>query len=431
MVENPQNNDSARTPAGKSAKKGRADVVNPALGTHELAVQVRAWIADTPARNDEAKVIACIQAYMQALYLHCDTRQIAEQDLLERASLAGVSNLARVHALFFLAHQLKHRGYRQNHRLLLSAALSVMISAGLYDLLAGPVPAMGRLCEEALEADIAPELVTRLIRQHRLMPESPFAPDWPWRVRVYTLGRFAVVCEGQQLSFNGKSPRKALELLQALIAHGGRDVHISLLMQSLWPEESNSNLQNLFDNTLHRLRRIVGLADVLHVQNAKLTLDSDQCWVDAWCFNRLTANIVAEPLAPTSSRKDLSDREARTAWRLYTGHFLQTEVDTAWALPHRERLRNRFHRLVRILGARMEEALRWEDAIEVYERGVEIDNLAEILYQHLMFCYQQLGEHAEALRVYRRCRELLSIVLNVAPSARTELLRQVSAVPPR
>jgi len=37
-----------------------------------------------------------------------------------------------------------------------------------------------------------------------------------------------------------------------------------------------------------------------------------------------------------------------------------------------------------------------------------------------MICLLAVGDHAEALRVYRRCRELLSVVLGVQPTAETQ-----------
>ena len=43
--------------------------------------------------------------------------------------------------------------------------------------------------------------------------------------------------------------------------------------------------------------------------------------------------------------------------------------------------------------------------------------------RRLMVCYRELGEPAEALNVYRRCREMLSIVLGVKPSPETEAIR--------
>lgn len=91
-------------------------------------------------------------------------------------------------------------------------------------------------------------------------------------------------------------------------------------------------------------------------------------------------------------------------------------------LPARDRAVSRFQRLVADLGQRHERAGRWESAAELYRRGLEQDNLNEFLYRRLIHCLQSLGSHAEALGVYRRCRELLSIVLGVAPSPRTQAL---------
>ncbi len=56
-------------------------------------------------------------------------------------------------------------------------------------------------------------------------------------------------------------------------------------------------------------------------------------------------------------------------------------------------------------------------------RALELDNLAEGLYRRLMVSYRELGEMAEALKVYRRCRDMLSIVLGLSPSAETEAIR--------
>jgi DNA-binding SARP family transcriptional activator len=40
-----------------------------------------------------------------------------------------------------------------------------------------------------------------------------------------------------------------------------------------------------------------------------------------------------------------------------------------------------------------------------------------------MVSYRELGEAAEALKVYRRCRDMLSIVLGLSPSPETEAIR--------
>jgi LuxR family maltose regulon positive regulatory protein len=65
---------------------------------------------------------------------------------------------------------------------------------------------------------------------------------------------------------------------------------------------------------------------------------------------------------------------------------------------------------------------KWKDTAECYQRGLEVDELAEEFHQRLMLCYQQLGLRAEGMAAYRRCREVLSNVLGVEPSSKTEAI---------
>jgi LuxR family maltose regulon positive regulatory protein len=327
-----------------------------------------------------------------------------------------------VNTLLFLADSHRRQGKRQACLSTLQTAFAGARCIG-FPCLSCPPEMMVRLCAEALEAGIENDYVEALIRQHKLLPDGPDTLHWPWPVRIYTLGRFSLVQDGQPLTFTGKSPRKALELLQALIALGGRAVHTSVLTRSVWPDETSTDLRNLFDNTLYRLRRLLGHKDTLLLSDAKLTLDSQHCWVDAWAFERLSG--LSGPASPEGGATAvlLWDKRAEAAFKLYQGHFLEREEEASWSVGYRDRLRSRFQRLVRTLGERFEKAGHWLAAAEVYERGIEVDNLAESLYQRLMICHQQRGEHAEAARVYRRCRELLSIVVGIAPSATTDAIR--------
>jgi DNA-binding SARP family transcriptional activator len=234
---------------------------------------------------------------------------------------------------------------------------------------------------------------------------------------VYTLGRFTLVRDGRALTFHGKSPRKPLDLLLALIALGARDVPTGALMRAVWPDEASSDLHNLFDNTLYRLRHLLACPTVLPLNGAKLSLDTRQCWVDALAFDRLAA----------ASDTSLQPSAVRNALRLYQGHFLQGETARPWAIACRERLRSRLHRLLIAAGERLELGGGRLEAADLYERGLEVDPLAEDLYQRLMNCRHHLGEHAEAVRVYRRCRDVLAAELGVAPSAATQAAAQQAA----
>ena len=66
-----------------------------------------------------------------------------------------------------------------------------------------------------------------------MSPDGSFAISPRNRVVIYTLGRFEVVLEGGPLRFKGRAPVRALELLSALIAAGGRGVSVASLSVSL------------------------------------------------------------------------------------------------------------------------------------------------------------------------------------------------------
>ncbi|MBI5016909.1 MAG: hypothetical protein HZB55_15680 [Deltaproteobacteria bacterium] len=281
---------------------------------------------------------------------------------------------------------------------------------------------LANLCAEALDANIEVDYVKSLIRHNRLAPPVGLeAPDgWPWSVRVRTLGDFEVYVEGERLHIGRKAPRKPLDLLKALIAFGGRGVSGERLADALWPDSDGAAARNALETALHRLRKLLGVKDALVVQEGRLTLDSRYCWVDAHAFERLLKDADGAEKR-TSPSESMASKERALA--LYQGPFLAGE-DDAWAILPRERLRNRYLRTVVSVGVAREadSAGGFEAAVEWYRKGLEIDPLAEELYQGLIRCHSRLGRKAEALAVFHRCRQVFSKVLGVAPSAATVAL---------
>jgi LuxR family maltose regulon positive regulatory protein len=64
------------------------------------------------------------------------------------------------------------------------------------------------------------------------------------------------------------------------------------------------------------------------------------------------------------------------------------------------------------------------EAVKFYERGIDTDNMTEAFYQGSMRCHAAAGRAAEVTPTYLRLKQLLSITLNVKPSAATERLYQ-------
>ena len=300
----------------------------------------------------------------------------------------------------------------------LRTALAVGARRGYFGSLFWVPRMMERLCAVALEAGIEPTYVERLIRSRALQPPTPDAVHWPWPLRVFTLGRFAVEQNGEPAHFGRKVPKKPLDLLKALIAHGGSEVSSEELCGALWPDAEADAAANTLGITLQRLRKLLGDERVVSHHGGKLALDSRRCWVDAWALQEVLDRADAT-LHIGSTVAELEQIAARIR-ELSRGGFLTTESDQPWSLPLRDRLKATVTRVVLSLGQRLEDAGRAEAAIELYHRALEQDNLAEDLYRRLIVCHARLGHRAEAMVAYLRCRELLSIVLGIQPSVETE-----------
>jgi ATP/maltotriose-dependent transcriptional regulator MalT/DNA-binding SARP family transcriptional activator len=279
-------------------------------------------------------------------------------------------------------------------------------------------PMMSRLAAVAIAEGIETDYVRQLVAARGLPPDpaSP-ADEWPWPLRIHALGRFEVLRDGAPLAFRGKAQKKPLELLKALVALGGEGIETGRLAAILWPDASGDAAKVSFDSTLYRLRKLVDRDAALTLVEGKLSLDRRQCFVDVWAFDRIARE------ADTAGGADAVALAQRLI-AAYPDHFLATDEDQPWLMGMRDRLRAKFVRAVLALGRALESDARWQDAIALYAKALELDNLAEDLYRSLMVCYRELGRPSEALQTYRRCKELLSVVLGLAPSPETESVRQ-------
>jgi DNA-binding SARP family transcriptional activator len=268
----------------------------------------------------------------------------------------------------------------------------------------------------ALENNIESHYVRIIIRKTQLLPPRDLLPEsWPWRLRFYSLGRFALISDETSLNIGSvagsKAQKKPLELVRAMAAFGGRDVGIAKLTQALWPDTDGDKARITLRSTLLRLRRLIGEEAI--VQNGNyLSLNSQFCWLDIWALEQLSDQRGSD-LTPHA--------RAERLFKLYHGAFLPND-DEPWLINQRERLRSKALRLIIGSGAELEAQDQAAAAIAVYQKGLEIDPLAEDIYRKLMQCYYRLGRPAEALALYQRCRAALSRSLQMEPSAETTSL---------
>ena len=258
-------------------------------------------------------------------------------------------------------------------------------------------PIAARLCSDALKLGVEPEFVRHVISERHLSPPVVDDPHWPWPIRVHALGGLRVEVDREPLTFGSRAQRRPLDLLKVVVAHGPAPVDTATVLDALWPDADGASARAAFDMTVMRLRKLLLREDAVRLDAGRIELDPSIVWVDAFAFGRGAIDDYAGPL-------------------------FGTDAVAPWWAAARERLHQRFLRRTIERGALLEQEGRIDAALAVYEAGLAQDTLAEELYRGAIRCHLAAGRAAGALRVYRRCRDQLSIVLSVAPSATTTAL---------
>jgi ATP/maltotriose-dependent transcriptional regulator MalT/DNA-binding SARP family transcriptional activator len=282
-----------------------------------------------------------------------------------------------------------------------------------------------RLADFALMHDIETEFVRTMIERNSLAAPPDAGPSWPFRLRIRVLNGFELVRDGVPVRFSGKAQQRPLDLLKLLVAQGGREVDAEQMTAALWPDADGASAKGAFDTALYRLRKLLDVENALVLAAGKLSVDRALVWTDVWALEG--ALDAAERAREEEVVNASLAQAARRLLAAYPGPLLGTE-EPAWIAKPRDALRARVVRTLVRLGETLERQRDWATSIDVYRRGLEADNLGESLYRGLMRALAARGDQAEALNAFRRCRELLSVVLGVKPSAETERLhREIAA----
>ncbi len=294
----------------------------------------------------------------------------------------------------------------------LRPALEIARQGGYVNTLLWRPKVMSRLFAVALEEGIEPEHVRYIIKQRRLEPDDRalLSERWPHRLKVYTMGQFRILLDGKPLRHGAKTGSKPMELLIVTIALGGEDISSEKVIDTLWDEADGDAAYSAFTTNLSRLRKIIG-PEVLMVRDGRITLDRRFCWVDSLVFESMLER------APVS----LSDDYAGRVLGLYAGEFMKGRNDH-WSHSVRERLRSRFLGFVSSRAEELSGRNEHEAALNLYNRGLETDPLAEEMYRGLMRCYLKLGRRSEGFRVYQKCQDAILQAFGVEPSSETKEL---------
>lgn len=215
----------------------------------------------------------------------------------------------------------------------------------------------------------------------------------PLSVRL--LGEFRI----EPATPGGALTRRARELLQLLSLQPGHCLPHDQVIEALWPhldpEAGSANLRK----AAHHARHYVGHPDALVLQGGRVFLlpgGTIEC--DALRFERAADEALAAG----------NPGACRAAAGLYRGDLLPQARYDPWTEAPRQRLREKYLRLLRAAGE--------------LERLVQEEPSDEAAHLALMQSELAAGRRSSALRWYGHLRDHLQAVLGVAPGPAVESL---------
>jgi len=230
-------------------------------------------------------------------------------------------------------------------------------------------------------------------------------------IHIETFGEL-VIRIGDRTIYDGKWPgARTKNLLKALIVCGGTRVSADFLVDTLWPEADGDRAMRNLKVALSRLRRIGCRKgeEPLHwieVRGRHVSLVNSVCVVDSIRFRRKLAAAMKEGI----NRDHMVE-----ALDIYKEDFLAHEKNESWIIRHREILREEFLKGVISLTHACMEAGEPERAVPYLQKAFDTDPLNGEVSSCLMGCHLQMGSRSEALKVFKKAKQILKKELGIEP----------------
>jgi TolB-like protein/DNA-binding SARP family transcriptional activator len=239
-----------------------------------------------------------------------------------------------------------------------------------------------------------------------------FAGGWIPRAlpRVYLVGTMrAVAPGGADLLPRG---RKARALLACLCLAQGDRVSRSRLVGLLWDRSAEAQARMSLRQSLSELNSIVNrhVPGLVEIARDSVRIDVGKCWVDALAILEASADATADTsnLIQPYSERLLEDLDGITP---SFDHWLASE---------RTRFEDRVRKILEAeLDRLTEQHAKPEVRAAAARRLLNFEPTHEGAVRSLMKAFAQMGDRAQAIREFERCRQVLLSVLDLPPSKET------------
>jgi TolB-like protein/DNA-binding SARP family transcriptional activator len=237
--------------------------------------------------------------------------------------------------------------------------------------------------------------------------------------RIYLVGTMrAVGPGGVDLLPRG---RKARGLLAHLCLAQGERVSRSRLVGLLWDRSADAQARMSLRQSLSELNSVVNrhVPGLVVIDRDSVRIDVERCWVDALAILEASAD-------PTTDSANLVQPD---------GGRLLEDLDGVspsfdhWLAGERSRFEDRVRKILEAeLDRLIEQNAKPEVRAAAARRLINFEPTHEGAARNLMTAFAQMGDRAQAIREFERCRQALLSVLDLPPSKETTALYEAIRV---
>ena len=249
------------------------------------------------------------------------------------------------------------------------------------------------------------------------------------RVEVGLLGPFTLRVGGRQVRSDVWKSKKALTLLKYLASIHGRRVSSDALIELLWPDQINVDIQRNLHTAIWFARRIL-LPEESPTAESPLRYSHGSYWLDlgGTCIDV----ALFESHATRSRELEATNREmalfhCEAALALYRDDFLCEDIYEEWTIPHRDEYRELYFQvIVRAAELLITHRGDSQEALNLCRAALKKDPFREELYAAALKALIAGRRFMGALNLYKQYVKMLKDEFGLEPSpAVTDLINNM------
>jgi TolB-like protein/DNA-binding SARP family transcriptional activator len=226
--------------------------------------------------------------------------------------------------------------------------------------------------------------------------------------RIYLIGNMrAVATGGACLLPNAK---KARGIVACLCLAQGEPVTRSRLKGLLWERSADAQARMSLRHALSEINHTVNryVPGLIQIRRESVRLDLEKCWVDALAILEASFDLTSAASNLFLNARLLEDLDG------------MTYSFDRWLAAERARFVDRMRKILETeLNRLIAQNAKPEVRATAARRLINFEPTHEDAARSLMTALAQMGNRADAVREFERCRQVLRTVLNLSPSTAT------------